>query len=179
MVLPQTAAMADRHEGDAEGLGVVVHDLFSIEGDAAGAFVKDGVAWAVVEETGHGDALLETAGEDIAPLSFGIPAFVVEFDEVLEAEELEHVEEVVVGDGLGSHLAEGVGVDDLLAKGAAREIGALRDVEDGVKGRLIDGAAVDGPETAEDAEEGGFAAAVGANDEEMVAVLQGEGEGLD
>lgn len=37
-------------------------------------------------------------------------------------------------------------------------------------------AAVDGPETAEDAEEGGFAAAVGADDEEMVARAHSEGK---
>lgn len=30
VVLPQTAAVTDRHEGDSEGLGVVVHDLFRI-----------------------------------------------------------------------------------------------------------------------------------------------------
>jgi hypothetical protein len=48
-----------------------------------------------------------------------------------------------------------------------------------VEGRLVDGAAVDGPEAAEDAEERRLAAAVGADDEEMVAVGEGEGERLD
>ena len=67
----------------------------------------------------------------------------------------------------------------MLAEGAAGEVGALRDVEDiGVRG-FFNGAAVDGPETAEDAEEGGFAAAVGADDEEVVGGLEGEGEGFD
>lgn len=179
VVFPQTTAMTDSHEGDAKGLGVIVHDLFGIESDAAGAFVEDGVSWAVVEETGHGYALLETAGENVTPLSFGVPAFVVELDEVLEAKDLEDIEEIVVRDGLGPHLAERVGVDDLLAEGATGEIGALGDVEDGVEGRLIDGAAVNGPETAEDTEEGGFAAAVGTNDEKMVTVLEREREGLD
>lgn len=39
--------------------------------------------------------------------------------------------------------------------------------------------AVDGPETAEDAEEGGLATAVGTDDEEMVAMFDGKGECLD
>ena len=55
----------------------------------------------------------------------------------------------------------------------------MRDIEDIGVWRFFDGAAVDGPETAEDAEEGGFAAAVGADDEEVVGGLEGEGEGFD
>lgn len=77
VVLPQTPAVADGHEGDAEGLGVVVHDFLGVEGDAAGALVEDGVAGAVVEEASHGDALLETAGKNVPPLGFGIPTLVV------------------------------------------------------------------------------------------------------
>ena len=76
-------------------------------------------------------------------------------------------------------MAEGVRVDDLLAEGAAGEVGPLRDVEDGGAGGFADGAAVDGPEAAEDPEEGGFAAAVGADDEEVSAGADGEGEGGD
>ncbi len=75
------------------------------------------------------------------------------------------------------HSAHSVRVDDLLAEGAAREIRPLRDVENVGEGRLVDGAAVDGPEAAEDAEEGRFSAAVGADDEEMIALFEGEGEG--
>ena len=52
----------------------------------------------------------------------------------------------------------------------------MRDIEDIGVWRFFDGAAVDGPETAEDAKEGGFAAAVGADDEEVVGRLEGEGE---
>ena len=55
----------------------------------------------------------------------------------------------------------------------------MRDVEDVRVWRFFDGAAVDGPETAEDAEKGGFAAAVGADDEKVVGGLEGEGEGFD
>ena len=55
----------------------------------------------------------------------------------------------------------------------------MRDVEDVGVRRFFDGAAVDGPETAEDAEKGGFAAAVGADDEEVVGGLEGEGKGFD
>ena len=55
----------------------------------------------------------------------------------------------------------------------------MRDIEDIGVWRFFDGAAVDGPETAENAEKGGFAAAVGADDEEVVGGLEGEGEGFD
>lgn len=43
----------------------------------------------------------------------------------------------------------------------------------------MDGAAVDGPQAAEDAKERGLAAAVGADDEKVVASLEGKGEGAD
>jgi len=55
----------------------------------------------------------------------------------------------------------------------------LRNVEDVAKRGFTDGATVDGPEAAEDAEEGRFAAPVGADYEEMVAGTEGEGEGAD
>ena len=77
------------------------------------------------------------------------------------------------------HLPQRVWVDDLLAERTTREVRPLRDIEDIGVWRFFDGAAVDGPETAEDAEEGGFAAAVGADDEEVVGGLEGEGEGFD
>lgn len=179
MVLPQTASVADRHQSNTERLGIVVHDLFRLEGDAARALVENGVLGAVVEEAGHGDALLQAAGEHVAPLGLGVPALVVQVDEVVEAEQLEDGEEVGVGDAAGAHLPQRVRVDDLLAQGAARQVRALGEVEDGAKGRLVDCAAVDGPQPAEDTEEGRLAAAVGADDEEVVAVLEGEGEGFD
>lgn len=81
-----------------------------------------------------------------------------------EVEDAEDGEEVGVGYSLGAHDAEGVGVDDLLAEGARGEVGSLGHVEDLREGGFADCAAVDGPEAAEDAEEGGLAAAVGADD---------------
>ena len=67
----------------------------------------------------------------------------------------------------------------MLAQASAREVRALRDVEN-VSGRgFAHGATVDGPEAAEDTEEGGFAAAVGADDEEVSTGGNGEGEGTD
>lgn len=179
VVLPQAAAVADRHQRDAQGLGVVVHDLFRLERDAARALVEDGVLGAVVEEARHGDALLQAAREHVAPLSFGVPPFVIQVHEVRQVERLEDGEEVGVGGAALAHLAQRVWVDDLLAQRAAREVRPLRQVKDGGKGRLVHGAAVDGPQTAEDAEERRLAAAVGADDEEMVAVLDGKGQGLD
>ena len=179
MVLPQATAVADRHQRDAQGLGVIVHDLFRLEGDAARALVEDGVLGAVVEEASHGDALLQAAREHVAPLGLGVPPFVVQVHEVRQVERLEDGEEVGVGGTALAHLPQRVRVDDLLAQRAAREVGPLRQVEDGGKGRLVDGAAVDRPQAAENAEERRLAAAVGADDKEMVAVLDGKGEGLD
>ena len=179
VVLPQTAAMTDRHEGNAQRLGVVIHDLFGFEGDAAGALVENGILGPMVEQARHGDLLLQSTGENIAPFGFGIPSFIVEVDEVFQSKNLEDVKEVSVSDAAGAHLAQRVGVDDLLAERAARQVRSLGDVEDGAEGGLVDGAAVDGPQAAEDAEEGGLAAAVGADDEQVVAVLEGEGEFLD
>jgi len=179
VILPQTPAMGDRHQGNTQSLGIVVHDLLRLERDGRGTLVQDSVPWLVVEETGHGDALLEAAGQDITPLGLGVPAFGVQLEKVLEVEGLEDLEQLGVGDALGAHRADAVRVDDLLAQRAAREVGALRDVKDVGEGRLVDGAAVDGPETAEDAEQGRLAAAVGADDEQVIALLEGEGEGLD
>lgn len=103
-------------------------------------------------------------------------------EEVGYADGFEVGEEVGVRDAAGAHLPGGVRVDELLAEGpAGEEVGPLRDVGDvgAGAGGAADGAAVDGPEAAEDAEEGGFAAAVGADDEEVGAGLDGEGEGAD
>ena len=179
MVLPQTPSMTNRHEGNPQRLGILIHDLFRLKRHGAGALIQDGISRTMVEQPRHGDALLQAAREDIAPLCLGVPALGVELDEVLEVEDAQDAHEIGVGDVLGAHGADSVGVDDLLAEGAAREVWALGDVEDVAEGGLVDGAAVDGPEAAEDAEEGGLAAAVGADDEEVVALLEGEGEGFD
>jgi hypothetical protein len=66
-----------------------------------------------------------------------------------------------------------------LAQGAAREIRALRDVKNGTEGRLVDGAAIDRPKTAQDAKERRLAATIGADDKQMIAVLKVEGQSLD
>jgi hypothetical protein len=179
MVLPQATTVTDSHQGDAQRLGILVHDLLHVERHTAGALVQDGVPRLMVKETGHGDALLETTGEDVTPLGFGVPAFGVELEDILEVEDAQNGEKVSVGDALGAHSADAVGVDDLLTEGAAGEVGALGDVEDIGEGGLVDGAAVYGPETAEDAEEGRFATAVGADDEQMVALFERERECLD
>lgn len=174
---PQAPPVADRHQRDPEPLCRLVHGPFGLERHRRRALVQDGVPRRVVEEARHGDALLEAGGEGGRPFVFGVPAARAR-DEVRNVDGFEPLEQVGVGGALGAHLAQGVRVDDLLAEGPAGEVGALRDVEDGGVGRFADGAAaVDGPEPAEDAEEGGLAAAVGADDEEVRAGVDGEGEG--
>jgi hypothetical protein len=118
----------------------------------------------VVEEPGHGDALLQAARQHVSPFGFRIPALGVQLHEVLQLEDLEDGQEICVGDAAGALLSQGVGVYDLLAEGAAGEVRPLGEVKDCVKGGLVDGASVDGPQAAEDAEEGRLAAAVGADD---------------
>ncbi|KAJ6441863.1 Hsp70 family chaperone [Purpureocillium lavendulum] len=122
VVLPQAATVADRHEGDAKGLCIVVHDLLRLERDAARALVENGILRAVIEEARHGNTLLQAAREDVAPLCFGIPAFVVELYQVLEAEDLEHGEEVGVGDPSSTHLTQRIRVYDLLPQRTAGKL---------------------------------------------------------
>lgn len=170
--------MTHRHQRHPQPLRRLVHLFFDLQRHAAGAFVENGVARRVVEESRHGDALLQADGEDVAPLVRGVPAS-RPLDKMCDIDRGQPVQQIGVCDALGAHLPHAVRVDDLLAEGAAGEVGALRDVEDGGGGGFVHGAAVDGPEAAEDAEEGGFAAAVGADDEEVVGGGDGEGEGGD
>lgn len=119
VVLPETSPVADRHERDTYRLGIVVHDLLRLERHRGCTLVEYGVPWAVIKESRHGNALLETARQDIAPLGLSIPTFLVQRDQVFEVEDLEDVEEVGVGDALGAHGTQTVGIGDLLAKRAS------------------------------------------------------------
>ena len=76
------------------------------------------------------------------------------------------------------YVANSIWVDDLLAERAPGEVGALWDVENVFEIRLLDCAAVNGPEPAKDAEEGRFPATVRTNNEEVLAWIDGEGEFL-
>lgn len=170
--------MRDSHESDAQFLSRFVHDALDLEGHARGALVQDGEFGPMVEQSRHSDSLLQTAGEDVAPFFLGVPSARTVGD-VVDFNDGEDVVQVGVGDALCVHLAQSVRVDDLLAEGTARQVRALWDVEDFVEAGLFNGAAVDGPQAAEDAEERGFAASVGADDEEVVAGVDGEGEFAD
>lgn len=98
---------------------------------------------------------------------------------MVEIKNAENIEEIVVRDSLCTHGADGIRVDNLLAERAGTEVGSLGDVEDLGEGWFADCAAVDGPEAAEDAEEGGLAAAVGTDYQDVVASLHGKGESSD
>ena len=124
----------------------------------------------MVEKPSHCYALLQANGEDVPPFVFGVPVTGA-VEDVGDVDGVEPFFKVGVCDAFRAHLAQGVGVDDLLAERATGEVGSLGDVEDVRVGGFFDGATVDGPETAEDAEEGGFAAAIGADDEEVVGGL--------
>ncbi len=97
---------------------------------------------------------------------------------MVEVEDAEDVKEVAVRDAFAAHVAERIRVDDLLAQRAGAKIWALGDVEDLGEGGFADCAAIDGPETAEDTEEGRFTTAIGTDNKDVITALHGEGEGF-
>lgn len=129
VIPPQAPSMRHRHQRHAEPLCGIVHGSLDHERHARRALVQYRVAGRVVEEAGHCDALLEADGQGRRPLVFCIPAAGA-LDQVGDVDCGEVFEQVCVGNALCAHLAEGVGVDELLAEGAAGEVGALRDVGD-------------------------------------------------
>jgi hypothetical protein len=93
---------------------MVVHDLLDLEGDGGRALIQDSVLsevdtvppqgdagrthlGRVVEEPGHGDALLVAAGERVAPLPRLVPAALA-LDDALDLHDLEDAKQVIVGD---------------------------------------------------------------------------------
>ena len=98
---------------------------------------------------------------------------------MVEVENAENIEEIVVRDSLCAHGADGIGVDDLLAERAGTEVRPLGNVEDLGKWWFADCAAIDWPEAAENSEEGGFAAAVGTDYQDVIASFHGEREAPD
>lgn len=179
VVLPQTPAMAHCHQRNSQSLGIIVHDLLCIKRDRRCALVQDRIPRAVVEQPRHSHALLQTTRQHVAPLGLGIPTLVVQCDEIFEVQQFEDSEKILIANTLGTCGAQAVRVGDLLAEGAAGEVRPLRNVEDVAEGGFVDRAAVDRPETPEDAEEGGFAAAIGSDDEKVIALFEGEGESFD
>ncbi len=66
--------MAHRHQRHAERLCRLVHGALHLERDGRGALVQDRVPGRVVEEAGHGDALLEADGQREGPVVLGVEA---------------------------------------------------------------------------------------------------------
>lgn len=96
----------------------------------------------MVEQPCHGDALLQADGEEVGPVGGDVVEAGGEAGgEGRDAEGGEMGEERGVGDGTGGHGGLGIGVDELVAEGAVREVGALGEEEDGVRGGLVDCAA--------------------------------------
>ena len=76
------------------------------------------------------------------------------------------------------HVHFRVGVDDLVAERADTEVGALREEHDAVSADCAgpgDEAAVDGPQTCDEARDAGFAGAVGAGNQEVLAGVDDKG----
>jgi hypothetical protein len=98
---------------------------------------------------------------------------------MIEIENAKNIEEIVVCDSLCAHGADGIWVDDLLAERARTEVRSLGHVEDLRKWWFADCAAIDRPEATENSEEGGFAAAVGTDDQDVITSFHGERESPD
>lgn len=94
----------------------------------------------MVEEPSHGEPLLVSSREGISPFALRVPPSLA-FDDRLEFQHTQDRAKVVVAHAAGIHLRSSVGIDDLIAKGAEREIGSLRDVGEFGRGRLRDGSA--------------------------------------
>ena len=131
VVSPQASPVRDRHQRHAERLRGLVHALFHLERDGRGALVQDCVSGAVVEEAGHGEALLQADGERRRPIVFFRVPAAGPVEQVGDVDGREVGFQLGVRDSLGAQLAEGVRVDELLAEAAAGdEVGPLGHVED-------------------------------------------------
>jgi hypothetical protein len=144
----------------------LVEVALDVDAHCAGAFVQDGVDWLVVNQASHGNALFLTSGEDVVPVSNGVPGAFSAY-EVVEAHFIQDDLKALLINLFSSHLFDGVRVDNLVTKCALRQIGSLRDVEDLVNGWLVDYATEDWPELTEDTEQRRFTATVGSCDEEI------------
>ena len=134
--------------------------------EGGGGFVEEDGGGAGDEDAGEGDALEFARGEPLLPVVGGVE----QGGEVFEAAGGEGG-----GDGFGA--GGGGGVADGLAQGALGHVGFLGDEHDLVlRGAGDAAAAAEGPEAGEGAQEGGFAAAAGALDEEGVAGAGGEAD---
>jgi hypothetical protein len=54
-------------------------------------------------------------------------------------------EKIGIVDALGAHLTQGVRINDLLTKGATRQVWALGEIEDRSKGGFVNSASIDRP----------------------------------
>ena len=85
VIFPEGLSVRDGDEGDALILHVLVEVALDVDAHSACAFVQDSVDGLVVNQASHGDALLLTAGEDIVPVSNGVPG-AFSAHEVVEAD---------------------------------------------------------------------------------------------
>ena len=157
---------------------MIVHDLFDIEGDSAGALIQDGILWLVVEQTRHGNTLLVTARERITPFTLNVPAALT-LNNVADLQEIKDLQKVVVTDALSVHLSNSVRIDYLVAQRAQREVGALRDIGEVGAVRLGHATAVDWPETTERTEHTALTTTVGTDHEQVLAGLDVEAQTLE
>ena len=163
--LEERGAVADGEERDLELARLRVQDVLDVQRYGAGALVQDGELGLVVEETGHGDALLLASRQDLGPVVDGVVA-AFSLDEVAQLHFIEDLQQVPVGRALLRRL---VGVDDLVAQAAHRQVWSLRNVEQVIELWPKDLPSEQGPELAEYSETRALAAAVGSRDDAVIA----------
>ena len=171
VVLPERLSVADRDQSDALLLHVSVKVTLNVHAHRTGALVKNGIEWLVVDESGHGHALLFTAGEHVSPVIIGVPAIRLTSNDMRKAHILHDLVQIVVGDASALEIGDAVRVDNLVAKATVGQVGSLWDVENLLNRWLSQGATLGRPELAKNSEEGGFAAAVWSRDQKVHARL--------
>ena len=171
VILPERLSVAHRDQSDVLLLHVGVKVTLDVHTHRTRALVENGVEWLVVDESGHGHALLFTAGEHVSPVVIRVPTISLTGDNMRKAHILHDLVQIVIGDASALDICHGVRVDNLVAERAVGQVRSLWDVENLLNRWLSQGAALGRPELAKDSEEGGFAAAVWSRDQEVHARL--------
>mmetsp|Transcript_17651 Transcript_17651/g.68515 ORF Transcript_17651/g.68515 Transcript_17651/m.68515 type:complete len:586 (+) Transcript_17651:2604-4361(+) len=175
VVVPQLRPVGDREDGDVQLLAVLVDHALRVDRHRARALVQNAKFGLVVEETGHGDALLLAAREDVLPLAHGVPSALAA-DEIGKVDHLHELLQVRVQLCAGRHVQR---IGDLVLQATRRKVRRLRNVEEVLLRWLRHRSAAQGPQASDHAEQARLARTVRAGDEYVGALLHSEAEVLD
>ena len=171
VVLPERLSVADRNQSDALFLHVGVKVTLDVHTHRTGALVKNSIEGLVIDESGHGHALLFTTGEHVSPVVIRVPAIRLTSNDMRKAHILHDLVQIVIGDTSALEIGDAVRVDNLVAKSTVGQVRSLWDVENLLNRWLSQSATLGRPELAKNSEEGGFAATVWSRDQKVHARL--------